>query len=191
MFKNTLITLLLTASLTAFSQEFSIDSGHTAVTSKVQRFGMVDVLGRFNDVTGIIIYDQSDITKLQATVTINTSSYSSNNIGGENAVKSQAFLDVNKFPEMTFTSKKVEEQSNQLFMTGDLNLHGVTKEVSFSFTLLEPFKDPTGAMTIAAHATLLINRQDFGITFTKKLPNGKEFIGNEVAIELNVLGVIQ
>jgi len=46
-------------------------------------------------------------------------------------------------------------------------------------------------MTIAAHATLLINRQDFGITFTKKLPNGKEFIGNEVAIELNVLGVIQ
>ncbi len=76
-------------------------------------------------------------------------------------------------------------------MTGDLTIHGVTKEVRFPFTLLEPFKDPTGAMTIAAHAIVKIDRQDYGIKFSRKLPNGKEFIGNQVTIELNVLAVVQ
>ena len=191
MLKKISLFLLLTVSLNAYTQEFHIDPGHTAITSKVQRFGMVDVLGRFNDVEGIISYDKSDITKIKVQVTINTASYTSNNIAGEDAVKSQVFLDVRNFPQMTFNSKRVNKKDDQFIMVGDLNLHGVTKEITFPFTLLEPFKDPTGITTIAAHATLVINRQDFGITFSKKLPNGKEFIGNEVTIELNVLGAIQ
>ena len=191
MLRKLSILLLLAASLNAYTQEFTIDPGHTAVTSKVQRFGMVDVLGRFNEVQGTIGYDKSDITKLKAQVTINTASYTSNNKTGEDAVKSQVFLDVNNYPQMTFNSKRVEKRGDQLIMVGNLNLHGITKEVSFPFTLLEPFKDPTGAMAIAAYATLVINRQDFGIAFTRKLPNGKEFIGNEVTIELNVLGTVQ
>ena len=183
--------LLLTVSLNAYTQEFRIDSGHTAITSKVQRFGMVNVLGRFNDVEGTISYDENDITKIQAQVTINTTSYTSNNTAGEDAVKSQVFLDVRTYPQMTFSSTRVEKQDDQLIMIGDLNLHGVTKEIQFPFTLLKPFKDPTGTTTIAAHAALVINRQDFGITFSRKLPNGKEFIGNEVTIELNVLAAVQ
>ena len=183
--------LLLTVSLNAYTQEFRIDSGHTAITSKVQRFGMVNVLGRFNDVEGTISYDENDITKIQAQVTINTTSYTSNNTAGEDAVKSQVFLDVRTYPQMTFSSTRVEKHDDQLIMIGDLNLHGVTKEIQFPFTLLKPIKDPTGTTTIAAHAALVINRQDFGITFSRKLPNGKEFIGNEVTIELNVLAAVQ
>ena len=191
MLKNLLIVLLIGFSLEAQSQQFSIDPGHTAITSKVQRFGMVDVLGRFNEVSGTVNYSSEDITKISAQVSINTASYTSNNQGGEDAVKSPAFLDVNTYPQMTFTSNGVKKDGDHLIMTGKLSLHGVTKEISFPFTFLEPFKDPTGANTIAAHAILKINRQDFGIRFSKKLPNGKEFIGNEVAIELNVLAVAQ
>ena len=62
MLKNFLITLFLTFSFSAFSQQFTIDSGHTAVTSKVQRFAMVDVVGRFNEVAGTIRFDKNDIT---------------------------------------------------------------------------------------------------------------------------------
>lgn len=191
MLKNLLFILLIGFSLKAQSQQFTIDSGHTAVTTKVQRFGMVDVLGRFNEVSGTINYSGGDITKLSTEVSINTASYSSNNKGGEDAVKSPAFLDVNSYSQISFKSTNIKKEGNKLIMRGNLTLHGVTKEVSFPFTFLEPFKDPTGTTTIAAHAMLKINRQDFGIRFSKKLPNGKEFIGNEVAIELNVLAAVQ
>lgn len=191
MLKSILFSVFLCFSFSLYSQKFIIDPGHTAVTSKVQRFSMVDVLGRFNEVEGSIIYDSNDLSKISAEVTIKTASYTSNNLGGEDAVKSAAFLDVANFPEMTFKSKQVEVNGETLNMTGNLTIHGVTKEVTFPFTFLKPFKDPTRANTVAASASLTINRQDFGIKFSRKLPNGKEFIGNEVYIELNVLAVEQ
>jgi polyisoprenoid-binding protein YceI len=191
MYKSTITLLLLSISFSLHSQKFVIDQGHTAITSKVQRFGMVDVLGRFNQVEGYIIYAKDDLSKLSTQVTIKTSSYSSNNIAGENAVKSPAFLDVASFPEITFKSKTVQIKNENISMTGDLTIHGVTKEVTFDFTFLKPFKDPTRANTVAAKATLTINRKDFGINFSRKLPNGEEFIGNQVQIDLNVLAVEQ
>lgn len=189
MLKSIISSLLLCISFSLYSQKFIIDPSHTAITSKVQRFGMVDVLGRFNEVQGSITYDSNDLGKTSAQITIKTASYKSNNLGGEDAVKSNAFLDVANFPEMTFKSKHVQVKGEELSMTGDLTIHGVTKEVTFPFTFLKPFKDPTRANTVAASASLTINRQDFGIKFSRKLPNGKEFIGNEVLIELNVLAV--
>lgn len=191
MLKSLFSAVLLLSAVSLSSQEFTIDPGHTAVTSKVQRFSMVNVLGRFNEVSGTIRYDAANISGLSANVTIKTASYASNNPAGENAVKSPAFLDVANFPEITFNSTSVQQRGNELTMTGNLTIHGVTKEVSFPFSFLKPFKDPTGAMTIAAQASLVINRQDFGIKFSRKLPNGKEFIGNEVTIDLNVLAAAQ
>ena len=84
-------------------------------------------------------------------------------------------------------SSGVRKNGDQLMMKGQLTIHGTTKEIEFPFELIEPAKDPTGTNTMAVFATLTINRQDFGITFDKKLPNGKPFIGNEVKIELNLL----
>lgn len=167
-------------------QSFKIDAGHTSVVSKVQRFAMVDVVGRFNEVSGEITYND-DHVKIAANVSIGTSSYSSNNPAGEDAVKSQVFLDAANYPTIEFKSSNVEKRGDKLWMIGDLTIHGTTKEVEFPFELLEPTKDPTGTTTLAVFATLVINRQDYGIAFSRKLPNGKEFIGNEVKIELNVL----
>lgn len=191
MFKSIITSLVLCISLSLHGQKFIIDPGHTAVTSKVQRFGMVDVVGRFNEVQGSITYDSNDLSKLSTEVTIKTASYASNNLGGEDAVKSSAFLDVATYPEMTFKSTGVTVNGDELTMTGNLTIHGVTKQVTFPFAFLAPFKDPTRANTVAASASFTINRLDFGILFSRKLPNGKEFIGNEVHIELNVLAVEQ
>lgn len=191
MFKPVITSLFLCLSFSLFGQKFIIDPGHTAITSKVQRFGMVDVVGRFNEVEGFITYDNNDFSKLIAEVTIKTASYASNNLGGEDAVKSSAFLDVAAYPEMIFKSTSVSIDREKFMMTGNLTIHGVTKQVTFPFKFLSPFKDPTRANTVAASASLTINRQDYGIQFSRKLPNGKEFIGNEVYIELNVLAVEQ
>ena len=190
--KNLLLSLVLLLCITSLkAQTFLIDPGHTAVTSKVQRFGMVDVLGRFNEVEGKIELNGSDMTSLSVDVSIKTGSYSSNNPGGENAVKSPAFLDAAKYPEINFKSKRVNENNGNLSITGELTIHGVTKEVSFPFKIINPSKDPTGLNTVAASATLEINRQDYGIKFDRKLPNGTPLIGNLVIIELNVLAAEQ
>jgi polyisoprenoid-binding protein YceI len=179
--------LLAFVYLQSLSQEFHIDAGHTAITSKVKRFGMVSVLGRFTEVEGTIGISANDPTSISVEVIIKTASYTSNNLAGEEAVKSQVFLDTNQFPEIRFKSKEVKASAGQLQITGDLTIHGITREVTFPFSFKQPFKDPTGLTTIAVSAILTINRQDFGITFSRKLPNGNDFIGNEVEIELNVL----
>ena len=171
------------------AQKFNIDPGHTAITSKVERFGMVYILGRFSEIEGEINFDPENLNNLSAEVVIKTASYSSNNVAGEQAVKSPAFLDVTKFPDMIFVSDRVENRKGELTMFGKLTLHGITKDIQFPFTLINPSKDPTGENTLAVHAILSLNRLDYGITFSRKLPNGKEFIGTKVQIELNVLAV--
>lgn len=181
--------LLAFVYLQSFSQEFSIDAGHTAITSKVKRFGMVSVLGRFTEVEGTISISANDPLLMTVDVIIKTASYTSNNLGGEEAVKSRVFLDTDQFPEIQFKSKEVKGSGLKLQVTGDLTIHGITKEITFPFYFQQPFKDPTGLTTIAVSAMLTINRQDFGMTFSRKLPNGNEFIGNEIEIDLNVLAV--
>ena len=99
--KSILLFLALILCQIGISQTFKIDSEHTAITTKVQRFSMVDVVGRFNSIDGQIIYDE-DVSKISANVTISTDSYTSNNTAGEGAVKSPAFLDVAKYPSIQF-----------------------------------------------------------------------------------------
>ena len=166
---------------------YKIDPNHTSITTKVNRFTMVNVVGRFIEVSGSITFDSSNPEKSSAIITINTASYTANNNDGENAVKSPAFLDVTSYPEITFESKSLTKSDNGFIAKGDLTIHGTTNEVEFPLEITGPFKDPTGLNTIGIRATLNINRQDYGIKFDRKLSNGKDLIGNEVQIEINLL----
>ena len=93
---------------------------------------------------------------------------------------------------VTFNSKSVTQKGDENVITGDLSIHGVTKEVSFPFTLIGPVIDmPTQKMSIAIIAELTVNRQEYGVNFDRKLPSGESFIGNMVTINLNVLAVAE
>ncbi|MEO1049781.1 MAG: YceI family protein [Bacteroidota bacterium] len=181
-----LILLIIFNTGLSLGQTFEIDPGHTAVTIEVKRFSVVDVVGRFNKVEGKINLGENP-TDISTEITIDVNSYDSNNEGGEQAVKSPAFLDAANYQTIKFISKRIEKKGGQYLATGDLTIHGVTNEVSFPFDFTGPFKDPTGLNTVGVKASLTINRQDYGIKFSRKLSNGQEFIGNEVKIELNVL----
>ena len=178
---------LLSFSPALITEVYNIDAGHTSVTAKVKRFSVVDVVGRFTDVSGTVDYDGESIESLKTNVVIKTASWTANNKDGENAVKSPAFLDVAKYPEITFSSTKFYQKDGMNYAAGDLTIHGTTNSVEFPFKLIGPFKDPTGLTTIGIYAQLEINRQDYGIKFDRKMGNGEMLIGNEVAIELNVL----
>lgn len=186
------LAVLVMFNIIATAQQYVIDKGHSSVQIRIQRFGVVDVVGRFKDVTGSVIYDANDPAKTTAEATININSYDANNAGGEEAVKSPAFLDAAAYPEITFKSKSTSIEGGQNVLLGDLTIHGTTREVELPFTINGPLLDlPTQKQSIAAEATLTINRQDFGVSFDRKLPNGTSLIGNEVKITLIILAIAE
>jgi polyisoprenoid-binding protein YceI len=190
--KISLIALLLSLFIAenSFSQTYTIDPGHTAVLSKVVRFGVVPVVGRFNDVSGSVTIATDDLENTKASIIIKTESYTANNIDGEAAIKSDAFLDVANFGEMRFEVDKVWQEDEGMMASGTLLLHGVEKEVSFPVSITGPMMDlPTRKQSIGITGSLTLNRLDYGVGAEMKFPNGAEIIGSEVAIEFYVLAI--
>ena len=102
-------------------------------------------------------------------------------------LKSADFFDVEKFPTLTFKSKKVEGSNGELKVTGDLTIHGVTKEVVLDVEgPTGELKDPWGNIKIGASATTKIKRKDFGLSWNAALEAGGILVGEDVAISLDV-----
>lgn len=181
---------LIFASTPTHAQTYKIDSGHSSVQINIERFGVIDVVGRFKDVQGSIAYEADNPSATSASSVILVDSYDANNVGGEEAVKSVAFLDAANYPEIRFQSKGIKEEEGQIYMIGDLTIHGTTKEIALPFTIKGPLMDlPTQKMSIAFLAKTTINRQDYGVNFNRQLPNGTKIVGDEVDITLTILAI--
>jgi polyisoprenoid-binding protein YceI len=186
------LSFLLCVIMQAEAQTYKVDPAHTAVTTKVLRFGVVNVVGRFNQVSGSITFNPSDLGATEGELVIVTDSYTANNTEGENAVKGPPFLDVKTYPEMKFQVTKLTKSGTGYVVEGSLTLHGTTKSISFPVTINGPFVDPpTGKQSIGISGALTINRQDYGVKMARKLPDGRDLVGNDVAIEINLLAIAQ
>jgi polyisoprenoid-binding protein YceI len=179
------ILLIATIAATA-GDKYQIDSVHSSVGFSVRHLVISNVIGNFTDFSGTIIYDSSDISKSSADVVIKAASINTDNVNRDDHLRSPDFLDVGKFPEITFKSSKIEKKGDELFMTGDFTLHGVTKQVVIPFTILGFIKDMQGNLRMGAEGKLTINRQDYGLTWSKTLETGGLVVGDEVKIELNI-----
>lgn len=188
--KLTFIFLFLLFSSEFIAQTYTIDKEHSAVQIQIQRFGVIDVVGRFKDVEGSITYHKDDITKTAANATIKVDSYDANSAGGEAAVKSNVFLDAATYPDIIFTSSNVVQQDQKPHLVGNLTIHGVTKEVVLPLSIKGPLLDlPTKKQSIAFISTVTINRQDYGVSFNAKLSSGTAIIGDDVKITLMILAL--
>ena len=172
------------------AQTYKIDSGHSSVQINIERFGVIDVVGRFKDVQGTITYNADNPGDTSASAVIKVDSYDANNIGGEEAVKSPAFLDVAKYPEISFQTNGIKEEEGQMYLIGDLTIYGTTNEIALPFKIKGPLMDlRTQKMSIAFLAKTTINRQDYGVSFNRQLPDGTKIVGDEVDITLTVLAI--
>jgi polyisoprenoid-binding protein YceI len=179
-----LATALLTLAplATAQLQTWNIDPAHTAAQFSVRHLGISTVRGAFTKVSGTVQYDAADPTKTTIDATIDASSIDTRVEMRDKDLRSPNFFDVAKFPTLTFKSKKVEAAgSGKLKVTGDLTIHGVTKE-----TVLDvegpsaPVKDPWGNQRTGASASTKINRQDFGMTADAAM------VGDEIPITIDL-----
>jgi polyisoprenoid-binding protein YceI len=131
---------------------------------------------------GGVVVDSPDLSKASVNVTIDASSVDTRVQRRDDDLRSDHFFDVAKYPTITFQSKRVESAgTGKLKVTGDLTMHGVTKEVVLDVDgPTPPMKDPRGTSHRGLSATTTLSRADFGINFDAGM------IGDQVAIQLDV-----
>src|SRR5712664_182755 len=127
---------------------WDIDPAHTSAQFAVRHLMVSTVRGEFGKVGGTVNLDEQDLTKSSLEAIIDTASLNTRVEKRDQHLKSPDFLDVAKYSAMTFKSKKIEKVSDTKFkVTGDLTLHGVTKEVVLDVSdVTPPIKDPMGNM---------------------------------------------
>lgn len=174
--------IVLTASAAAQSGNWKIDPNHSAAQFAVRHLGVSTVRGAFTKVSGSAVYDPADPSKDSLDATIEARSVDTRVDMRDNDLRSAHFLDVEKFPTITFRSKQTKAtEPGKLQMTGDLTIHGVTKQVVLDVDgPSSPIKDPMGNERIGASATTKINRQDFGVS------GAPGVVADEISITIDV-----
>lgn len=172
----------------AAENEWKIDPAHSDARFSVKHMMVSNVAGDFGKITGSAQYDGIHLDKAQVEATIPVADINTREAKRDAHLKSPEFFDVDKYPTIGFKSKQIEETSPGEFkMTGDLTIHGVTKEVVLTGTgLTKPIKDPQGKLRMGASATTKIDRKDFGINYNKTLDNGGVMVGDDVSVTIDV-----
>ena len=188
MMRRILTLALATLATPALAATWSLDPAHSSVQFSVRHMMVSNVRGEFGKVGGTVTGDEATPTAAAITATIDAASINTREAKRDEHLKSADFLDVAKFPTITFASKKIEAAGAGTFkVTGDLTLHGVTKEVVLDVSdLTPPVKDPSGKTRAGATASTKINRKDFGINWSKAMDNGGVVVGDDVAITVDV-----
>jgi len=172
----------------AATSEWKIDPQHSSAQFSVRHMAISTVRGAFSKVSGTILLDDNDITKSTVDVTIDASTVDTREPDRDKDLRSDKFFDVAHYPSITFKSKRVQQvATGKLKVTGDLTIHGTTKEVVLDVEgPTAPVKDPWGNVRAAATATTKVNRQDFGVKWNATLDNGGVVVGDDVNITIDV-----
>jgi polyisoprenoid-binding protein YceI len=170
----------------AESGTYTFDKAHSFIGFKVKHMGLIDVPGYFRDFTGTVNYDAADATRSTVEFSAKATSVDTGVAGRDNHLRSADFFEVEKFPEITFKSTKVAKHGNDLHITGDFTMKGVTKSITFEFDLTGFVKDQRGGAKIGISADTKINRRDYGINYGTNMPNGTPTLSDIVEVDLEI-----
>ncbi|MFM6927838.1 MAG: YceI family protein [Bdellovibrio sp.] len=180
----TLMSVSAFAGKTIPAGTYAIDTAHSKVGFEIPHLVIATVDGRFTKFDGSITIDPK-LEKSKANLNVEIASIDTDNKDRDDHLKSADFFDAVKNPKMTFVTKKVIGTADNLKLVGDLTLKGKTKEVTLDIKYLGDVNDPFGNHKIAFTATGKINRQDFGLTWSKAVEAGP-VVGDEVTLTIRV-----
>jgi polyisoprenoid-binding protein YceI len=173
---------MLAGSAFAQAQTWNIDPNHTAAQFSVRHMGISTVRGAFTKVSGSAQYDPANPTKTSVDATIDAASVDTRVSMRDDDLRSANYFDVAKYPTITFKSKSVQTAgAGKLKITGDLTIHGTTKEVVLDVDgPSTPVNDPRGNAHVGASASTTISRKDFGVG------GANPMVGDEITITIDV-----
>jgi polyisoprenoid-binding protein YceI len=175
------------AAASASPTAWQIDPAHTAAQFSVKHMMVSTVRGTLGKVTGTIDYDGKSVDSLKADVSIDVTGINTGVDMRDKDLKSANFFEVEKYPTVTFKSKKVESAGAGKFkLVGDLTMHGVTKEVALNVDgPSQVLKQPNGGQRVGASATATVNRKDFGLLYNRAIEAGP-VVGEEIQIQIDI-----
>ena len=179
--------LVLASSLVIAEPEaYRIDDSHSFANWSIRHVAS-KTSGTFSDIKGKILIDANDLSKSSVEAKINMLSVNSSHAKRDKNIQKADFLEVEKFSEMTFVSKKIEAKSTtEGVMTGVFTMHGVTKEMTFPFKVLGFGIDPWGGNRAGFEAHTALKASDFGFGWGLKKDAP---IGDDIEITLLIEGV--
>jgi polyisoprenoid-binding protein YceI len=169
---------------------WNIDSSHSGVHFSVRHMVVAKVRGAFNRWRGTVQFDEQNPAASQVSVEIDAASIDTREEKRDGHLRSADFFDVERYPTLSFQSTKVEPLGEDRYrVTGDLTIHGTTKQVELAATNLGRGKDPWGNERIGFEASTVINRKDFGLNWNQALEAGGVLVGDKIEIALDVEAV--
>ena len=178
-----LILALSVASAVHAADTYNIDPAHSTIGFAVTHMVINKVHGKFKEFSGTVVLDGKNI--IEAKGVIQVKSVDTGVEMRDKDLRSPNFFDADKYPTITFQSKRSEKKGDETVLVGDFTMHGVTKEISLPAKLAGPIKDPFGGIRIGLEAKTKLNRKDFGMTYNRALEAGGLIVGEEIEIEIN------
>jgi polyisoprenoid-binding protein YceI len=180
-----LLSVLLMSHSAFAADTFVFDKAHSTIGFQVRHL-FSKVPGKFNDFSGQITLDEAAPEQSSVEVTIKTASVDTGVKMRDDDLRSPNFFDANKFPEITFKSTSVKTSGpNTADVTGNLDMHGVTKEVVLKVELLGKGAGLKGSTISGWDASTALKRSDFGLSWSKVI-EGTQVVGDDVQIDLHV-----
>lgn len=171
---------------------WQLDASHSHIGFSVKHMMIATVRGQFQTYTGTLELNTEDITKSVITGEIDVASINTREPQRDDHLRSADFFDAATYPTISFKSTKIEQvDGNEYRITGDITIHGVTKEIVLDAEYAGIHKDPWGNTRTGFTATGSLNRKDFGLNWNAALETGGVLVGEKVKIELEVEAVLQ
>jgi polyisoprenoid-binding protein YceI len=164
---------------------WTVDPHHSKVGFAVKHMGIATVRGEFTEFEGVLeVGDDSSIT---ARGTVKTASVNTNEPQRDTHLRSADFFDVETHPELAFESTRIEAIDDDSFrITGNLTLHGITKEIVLTAEVNGTDIDPTGNEKVGLEVTGQLSRGDYGMTFNHALGSGNMLVSDKVKLALDI-----
>jgi polyisoprenoid-binding protein YceI len=167
----------------AWADDYTVDPVHSSVTFKIEHLGISWIHGRFDDVSGSFMLDKDDPAKSSFTMTIKVESVNTNNVNRDKHLKSPDFFNVKQNPTLSFKSTKVKAADGGYTVTGDVTMHGKTKEITFKLTGGKEVEFPAKVKRTGFSTEFTLKRSDFGMD--KFLDKG---VGDDVPVSISFEG---
>jgi len=163
---------------------YTADKSHAYIGFSISHMVISKVKGNFDAFEASLSLEDGKLTDAKATIQVD--SIDTDNVKRDKHLKSADFFDAEQFPEIKFETKTIEAKNGTGVITGNLTLHGVTKQVSLPYTVKGPVIDPWGNTKLGFEATTTIDRTEFGLKWSQALETGGLVVGNEVDISIDV-----
>jgi len=182
-----LLALALSAAPARAQETWNIDSGHSAAHFAVRHMLVSTVRGDMGPVKGTVTWDGQDVRTVRVEAVIDVTGVNTRHEGRDKDLRSANFFEVEKYPEMTFTSTRVADVTDGGFtLVGRLTMHGVTREVTLDVEGPTPPVKVRNSLRTGATATTTLNRFDFGLNWNRMIETGGLVVSEEVKVTIDL-----